>query len=1263
MVETITDVQAARNSLLRGEISQADFDAKYGEGATAQIMRGTYGAPAEQPTAAPVAPQQDSGGFLSTLGDMVQGAANGVEEAINQTAATIDSAGTYLEDKFQTGRLVWEDKNNDGKVDSLVPSWYDYNQVQANKAELGQDMLTNFLENDLEFVDDPTTMAGGITQGLSQFLTGFVALGGGKTFVGSMLKGAVVDATVFDPYEANLSSFLKENGWADNAITDALATDPNAPEWENRLRNSLEGGVVGTALEGVVRSVKFVATSRKATQEIEELGQVSDETAAELDQAHEEAVAAEEDLAKPKGLEAQPDGTFKAPDGTTYKPEGEQLVEQPKPAADPEVQTDAPQMGDAPTAPTRDEQLKANLEEQVKPEIIKPKPKVELIDRERLGQALDRAEAMGDFELRNIDEGGWFNLGRMEGPVEAAKIIDSFQTVLADSKTAARMGLDKPETHDQVIRQSLKYIAGNTGTDVNKLIRDLNVSETMSRDMAARIVAGKMALQSTGREITKMAQKLKAAVNSGDATENMDRQLIDLMQTHMELQANVKGLQTAAARATSAGRIVTKDALSSDTLDTLSAFGGSKRVRRIAQQLALVTDDAKRSKSIRKVMERKWLRVLNEYWINQILSGPTTHALNITSNTINMVVRPGERAVGALFNLDGAEAVKAFKQYQFMASYFKDSIVMAAKAGWNHRPILDEAVKFDTAQGETVQRAISAEYLGVKPGKIGSTIDAVGKMLTMSSRALATEDEFFKQLTFRSHLKADLVAEAARMTDADLKKSGYATRDEFIEAEFERAFMTKISAEEAWQEAVLLGKVVDDPKVKEEFINRSIGTANEGNARAMAALNEARSTTFTNPLQPGTMSHSFQTMANKHPVLRQITPFIQTPMNIMQQAWDRTPGLNLMREQYRADLKSADPAVRAQAKGKMVMGVATYTALTALAIDGRITGGGPTDPKRAALYRNSPNWQPYSINIGTAEKPEWISYQRMDPWTTAFGIVGDISEMIEMGQMADSDAADVISMTIAAIGNNIMSKTYLQGIADTVEIMNSKDRPWEVTGFLQQRGASMLPFSSLTNQLGAGFDDNLREVRSYVDRLKQQSGIMRDQLPLKYDWVTGQPLETPEKSLGYIAVKQMSEEDRQAAEIYTEMRKIGARWSGAERKISGVTLTGEQYQRWNQLMGEVKLGGMTLSDRLYKTIKTDRYNQGGDDYNLVTTQESHRYIMLGRVISKYRQITRKMLMKEYPELRQAVIEYDRYTTRSKAGVIGDKPIIDMNELQ
>ena len=90
---------------------------------------------------------------------------------------------------------------------------------------------------------------------------------------------------MFDPYDRNISAMMEENEWIIPYVTEALATDTDSSEWENRLRNSAEGGLLGTALEGVVALSGISAKAKKAQAEYTENGKVTAKTAKELEDA------------------------------------------------------------------------------------------------------------------------------------------------------------------------------------------------------------------------------------------------------------------------------------------------------------------------------------------------------------------------------------------------------------------------------------------------------------------------------------------------------------------------------------------------------------------------------------------------------------------------------------------------------------------------------------------------------------------------------------------------------------------------------------------------------------------------------------------------------------------------------------------------------------------------------------------------------------------------------------------------------------------
>ena len=89
-------------------------------------------------------------------------------------------------------------------------------------------------------------------------------LGGGGRILKAITTGAAVDFSMFDPYDRNISAMMEENEWIIPYVTEALATDTDSSEWENRLRNSAEGGLLGTALEGVVASIRHYGKAKES---------------------------------------------------------------------------------------------------------------------------------------------------------------------------------------------------------------------------------------------------------------------------------------------------------------------------------------------------------------------------------------------------------------------------------------------------------------------------------------------------------------------------------------------------------------------------------------------------------------------------------------------------------------------------------------------------------------------------------------------------------------------------------------------------------------------------------------------------------------------------------------------------------------------------------------------------------------------------------------------------------------------------------------
>jgi hypothetical protein len=120
------------------------------------------------------------------------------------------------------------------------------------------------------------------------------------------------------------------------------------------------------------------------------------------------------------------------------------------------------------------------------------------------------------------------------------------------------------------------------------------------------------------------------------------------------------------------------------------------------------------------------------------------------------------------------------------------------------------------------------------------------------------------------------------------------------------------------------------------------------------------------------------------------------------------------------------PELQAQALGQMVTGSIALTIAASLTADGKITGGGPRDPKlRAAL--EATGWKPYSFIRENADGSHtYVPFNRFDPVGMPFGIAADLTEAVLTDPDADIDALAVA--LVIAVANSLGDKTYLQNV-------------------------------------------------------------------------------------------------------------------------------------------------------------------------------------------------------------------------------------------
>ena len=225
-------------------------------------------------------PTEKDPSYWTVAQDMALSAPQGIVNAIEEQGDFID------ENIVSLGGLEFGDKDGKLSFKDFIPKYISPSKWKAEEYSK---------KRQLPIFHKPKTLAGNMTEGISRFITGFAGpakflkgaglVGGAvKTSLRGFTAGAVADLTVFDPNEGRLSDMLIEfdSPVLNNAVTQYLASDENDTEMEGRLKNVLEGMLLGGIVESVFYGIKGFK-KMKATKNLDERAKVQKEVAKVID--------------------------------------------------------------------------------------------------------------------------------------------------------------------------------------------------------------------------------------------------------------------------------------------------------------------------------------------------------------------------------------------------------------------------------------------------------------------------------------------------------------------------------------------------------------------------------------------------------------------------------------------------------------------------------------------------------------------------------------------------------------------------------------------------------------------------------------------------------------------------------------------------------------------------------------------------------------------------------------------------------------------
>lgn len=378
---------------------------------------------------------------------------------------------------------------------------------------------------------------------------------------------------------------------------------------------------------------------------------------------------------------------------------------------------------------------------------------------------------------------------------------------------------------------------------------------------------------------------------------------------------------------------------------------------------------------------------ITEYWINSILSAPTTQAANIIGNAaFGAYEFLGRRLIeGGLNQLAGDRAdtsAARLTEYTAIARALEPGLRLAARnfleAYATEVPVLSRQVG-----GPDASRLDTGNRTAIR-GRLGRGVRALG------GRPLMAFDEAFRSL--------------------------WATMDAHARAHRQAFGAERLTGAAGWERVRSLVADMHSP-VWEQALGTATHLAFQDRPTALGRAALAARREFN--------------AAARVPLATFILPFITTPDRILAAGLKLTPlvGIKTIADAAQGRLDWRNRGHIAQALAENIIAWGLFLGIKAIA-DNRddedrplITGSTPGQRgARELAYRTAP---PMSIRIGD----KYVSYSRIEPFATALGLIVDATQ-------APADAGELYEQAITTLKNQLQDKTFLKGLSDIMAIVD-----------------------------------------------------------------------------------------------------------------------------------------------------------------------------------------------------------------------------------
>ena len=611
--------------------------------------------------------------------------------------------------------------------------------------------------------------------------------------------------------------------------------------------------------------------------------------------------------------------------------------------------------------------------------------------------------------IKSLQDGGDFNFDYIDTSDDVLAVItaigDNFK---GETATITRGTISNKET----ARAAAGLVADEIG-----LARSLLTRRIGEGGMTAEMfVASRELLVRSATKLEELAKQIKAGAGA-DVQLKFRRQLA----IHSGIQLQLKGAQTEAARALQSFQIRVDGEMDAtrfgeEAQRLLSESGAEQSTRALASSLLRVakTSGVAGVNGFARVgVYAKAKRMVHEAYLAGLLSSPATQVKNVVGTTSFMlfqlpteaaagvwgsVIRAGRKQFGEVYapiSEDQIYMEDALLRLKGWSDSFGDAMKAASIAWRTEMP--SGASKLDVEQ----YAASSSVDTKLEGSMLGRSLDEVAKRMRIPFRLLLSADEFTKTISQRGEFYTS------------------------INKRYQHSLRQGMTEQEALDEAGMM--MLDPSSVGEELDYK------------------ARYDTLQSDL--GVMS-KVAGYVQRNLFGRFIMPFVTAPTNALLRTMEYTP---FSKTSYDL-LGLSGPKAQQLALGRYTVGSAVIFKTSQYAMDGRITGGMPSDQRtRDSL---PPGWQPYSFVLKGEGFPEdmplydpfgapngpltYVGYQGFEP---VGGLLAITADSIQRGNITSDPelAQQYIQTAILATADYYKDLSMLQGIADLTAFFEGFD--------------------------------------------------------------------------------------------------------------------------------------------------------------------------------------------------------------------------------